>query len=170
MTQHERHAVSNRWLLDRSFSSLLGLTKNEASNISIADQLWKNPPVTSGFSSQSASNTESVPMSSLYSASTINPSACPFRQGIDFYTRVNGFLPWWKCHDSRLKSLLLLWTWMYMYISAQHLFRQWLVAYLAPSHYLNQCWVRPLGANFSEVLFNIQKKIHSRKCIWKHRL
>ena len=25
--------------------------------------------------------------------------------------------------------------------SGQHWFRQWLVAYWAPSHYLNQCWV-----------------------------
>ena len=25
--------------------------------------------------------------------------------------------------------------------SGQHWFRKWLVAYSAPSHYLNQCWV-----------------------------
>ena len=46
-------------------------------------------------------------------------------------------------------------------------FRQWLVTYSAPSHYLNQCcllWIGPLGTNPSEILTKIQKfsftKIH----------
>ena len=29
---------------------------------------------------------------------------------------------------------------VYVSESGQHWFRQWLVAYSAPSHYLNQCW------------------------------
>ena len=43
--------------------------------------------------------------------------------------------------------------------SDQHWFRQWLVAYSAPSHYLNQCWVIvnwTRGRNFSEILIKIQ--------------
>ena len=45
--------------------------------------------------------------------------------------------------------------------SSQH----WLVAYAAPSHYLNQCWsIGPLSTNFSEIFIRIQNfsftKIH----------
>ena len=42
--------------------------------------------------------------------------------------------------------------------SGQHCIRQWLVAYFAPSHYLDQCWLvstGPLGTNFSEILITI---------------
>ena len=48
----------------------------------------------------------------------------------------------------------------------QHWFRQWPVACLAPSHYLNQCWiiVNLTIRNFSEILIEIQtfsfKKMH----------
>ena len=41
----------------------------------------------------------------------------------------------------------------------QHCFRQWLVAYSAPNHYLNQFYLLPigtLGTNSSEILIKIQ--------------
>ena len=56
--------------------------------------------------------------------------------------------------------------------SGQHWFRLWLVAYSAPSHYLNQCciivsWIfrNKLQWNFNQNTF-----FHSQKCIWKYRL
>ena len=42
---------------------------------------------------------------------------------------------------------------------ARHWFRKWLVAYSAPGHYLNQCWVIVKC-----------KAFHSWKCMWKSRL
>ena len=57
--------------------------------------------------------------------------------------------------------------------SGQHWFRQWLVAYSAPSHYLKQCWVivnwtlrNKLQWNFNQ---NIKRFIH-KKSIWKYCL
>ena len=53
----------------------------------------------------------------------------------------------------------------------QHWFRWWLVAYSAPSHYLNQCWIivrwtlrNTLQWNFNQ---NTKLFIHLFKCIWK---
>ena len=43
-----------------------------------------------------------------------------------------------------------------------HCFRQWLVACLAPSHSLNQCWNIVNGT--------LRNKFHSRKDIWKCRM
>ena len=46
--------------------------------------------------------------------------------------------------------------------------KKWLVACLATSHYLNQCWfllIGPLGMNYIEMW--IKKKYHTRKIIWK---
>ena len=52
-------------------------------------------------------------------------------------------------------------------LTNQHWFRKWLVAWSAPSHYLNQCWDIvnwKLGTNFSELLIEIHtfsfKKMH----------
>ena len=66
---------------------------------------------------------------------------------------------------------------IYIYIcvdeSGEHWFRLWLVAYSAPSHYLNQCWVIVNWAlrNRLQWKFNQNTKffIHEN-CIWIHRL
>ena len=52
-----------------------------------------------------------------------------------------------------------------------HWFRWRLVAWPAPSHYLNQSWniINWIHRNFSEILSEI-RAFHSRKCIWKCRL
>ena len=54
----------------------------------------------------------------------------------------------------------------------QHYFRQWLIAYSAPSHYLNQCWIIVILAlkNKLQWNFNQNKTFHSEKCIWTYRL
>ena len=54
-----------------------------------------------------------------------------------------------------------------------HWFRQWRVAYWAPSHYLNQCWaiVNWTLGNKCHGNFNTKyKSFHSRKSIWKYHL
>ena len=59
----------------------------------------------------------------------------------------------------------------HIYVSelCPHWFRQWLVAYSAPSHYLNQCWpfvhwtpVKQISVKFDSALSTSP----SRKCIW----
>ena len=57
--------------------------------------------------------------------------------------------------------------------SGQHWFRSWLVAYSAPSHYLNQCWVIDNWTlrNKPQWHFNQKyKTLQSRKCICNYRL
>ena len=52
--------------------------------------------------------------------------------------------------------------------SGQHWFRQWLGAWSAPNHYLNQCWILligPLGINFSEMAIEINT-FWLKKCTW----
>ena len=58
--------------------------------------------------------------------------------------------------------------------SNHHWFRLWLVAWTAPSHYLNQCWnIGPLGTNFNEISIGIQtfsfKKMHFKMSSAKWR-
>ena len=57
--------------------------------------------------------------------------------------------------------------------SDQYWFRQWLVSHMAPSHYLNQCWVIlnwTLINKHQWLFLSKYKTLHSRKCIWKYRL
>ena len=55
--------------------------------------------------------------------------------------------------------------------SVQHWFRSWLVAYSAPSYYLNQCWVIVNWAVRNKLQWHLKfYDFHSRKCIWKCRL
>ena len=56
--------------------------------------------------------------------------------------------------------------------SGQHWFRQWLVTYSTPNHYLYQCWVilnwtlrNKFQRHFSETI----ELFHSRKRVWKCR-
>ena len=55
MTSHERHGVSEHQQLECVLNNLF----RESSKIHITDSLWRIPPVTGGFPSQSASNAES---------------------------------------------------------------------------------------------------------------
>ena len=50
-----------------------------------------------------------------------------------------------------------------------HWFRQWLVAWPAPSHYLNQCWDIVNWTLGNKLQWNQSKfkHFHSWKCIWK---
>ena len=52
--------------------------------------------------------------------------------------------------------------------SGQHWFRYWLVAFLAPSHYLNQCWVivRWILRNKLQCNWNWNTKCFIQKSIW----
>ena len=61
----------------------------------------------------------------------------------------------WKSLLTRIPLMLHIWV----SESGQHWFKWWLVAYSAPSYYLNQCWVMsiaPVETNFSEILIKIQ--------------
>ena len=65
-----------------------------------------------------------------------------------------------KCSLYKNKLIEAEWHIWCVYKTYQHWFRQRLVAYLAPSHYLNQCCLivnRPKGTYFSEILFKISK-------------
>ena len=57
----------------------------------------------------------------------------------------------------------------YLCVSEQDLpwFRWWPVAYVVPSHYLNQCW---LIVNWQHISMKFESKgnhFHTRKCIWR---
>ena len=75
----------------------------------------------------------------------------------------------WRCLN-RLTHLPLV---LHICVSklGQHWFVQWLVAYSAPSHYLNQCWVIVNWTlrNKLQWNFNQNAKLFT-KCIWKYRL
>ena len=62
MTSHERHGVSNHRNLDCLLNRFCIITRRHQKFVLLA--LWEmNPPLTSGFRSQSASNVQSVSMS-----------------------------------------------------------------------------------------------------------
>ena len=55
----------------------------------------------------------------------------------------------------------------------QHWFKQWLVAWSAPSRYINQCWLVvnwTIWGQFSVKFESKYKSCHSRNFIWKCRL
>ena len=67
VTSHERHGMSSHWQRCCLFNCLFRCTLKKTStstlqtyNIQVTGPLWGNPPVTSGFPSQRASNVESV--------------------------------------------------------------------------------------------------------------
>ena len=67
-----------------------------------------------------------------------------------------------------IHSLILVLLHICISESGQHWFRQWLGAWSAPNHYLNQCWILligPLGINFSEMAIEINT-FWLKKCTW----
>ena len=84
------------------------------------------------------------------------------------------FLSWIAVNCAVTKALLYQ-AWLIPpvpHILGRHWFRYWLVAYSAPSRYLNQCWISVDFAlrNKFKWNFNQNTSFHSRKCIWKYRL